>query len=172
MNSHMKWWLNLLILNWSRFSFNLKFDSVRENVSLFQSNHYPCFAVRSLPALRLLHCCCLVATGWRCCNGRRRAAHSRVGRTSTGPFKHMKDVTAVVICWACLSAKKETLETIKLRDSQRTKGLHCHLPCSQSGPTLLATTLHKTRSSMFGLFRGVSWQSAALVLRACSIMRI
>ena len=31
----------------------------------------------------------------------------------------MLDVTGVEINWACLSARKETLETIKLRDYQR-----------------------------------------------------
>ena len=31
----------------------------------------------------------------------------------------MMDVTGVEICWACLSARKETLETFKLRDYQR-----------------------------------------------------
>ena len=31
----------------------------------------------------------------------------------------MMDVTGVYICWACLSAIKETFETFKLRDYQR-----------------------------------------------------
>ena len=31
----------------------------------------------------------------------------------------MMDVTGVKISWACLSARKETLETFKLRDYQR-----------------------------------------------------
>ena len=37
--------------------------SVRENVLLIQSNHHPIFVVSSLPAIRLLCCCCSVATG-------------------------------------------------------------------------------------------------------------
>ena len=35
------------------------------------------------------------------------------------PCKHMMDVTGVEFSWACLSARKETLETFKLRDYQR-----------------------------------------------------
>ena len=66
MNSHMKSWLNSLILNYSWFSF--KFLSVKENVLLIQSNHHPSFAVSSLQALRLLHGCCSVATRRRCCD--------------------------------------------------------------------------------------------------------
>ena len=31
----------------------------------------------------------------------------------------MMDITGIVICWACLSAMKETLEPFKLRDYQR-----------------------------------------------------
>ena len=56
MNSHMKSWLNSLILNYSWFSF--KFLSVKENVLLIQRNHHSSFAVSSLQALRLLHGCC------------------------------------------------------------------------------------------------------------------
>ena len=35
------------------------------------------------------------------------------------PFRHMMDVTGVKICWGCLSAIIETLETFKFREYQR-----------------------------------------------------
>ena len=116
MNSHMQSWLNSLILNWSRFSF--EFLAARENVLLIQSNHNPFFAVGPLPALRLLRWCSWVATGRRC-DGRLRMLHTAEQGGRGVPFKHMMDVTGIEICCAWLSAIKETLETFKLRDYQR-----------------------------------------------------
>ena len=74
MNSHMKSWLNSLILKYSGFSF--KFVSVRENVLLTQSNHQDsspllCGQLTARPK-RLLRGCCSVTTRRRCCAGRRR----------------------------------------------------------------------------------------------------
>ena len=117
MNSHMKSWLNSLILNYSWFSF--KFLSVKENVLLIQSNHHSSFAVSSLQALRLLRGCCSVATRRHCCDGRRLVLRTAEQGGRGRPCKHMMDVTGVEISWACLSARKETLETFKLRDYQR-----------------------------------------------------
>ena len=106
-------------LNYSRSSF--KFVSVRKNVLIIQNNHQPFFAVSSLHALRLLcGCCqCSVVTRLHCCNGRRLVLLTAEQGGRGGPCKHMMDVTGIKICWACLSARKETLETFKLRDCQR-----------------------------------------------------
>ena len=65
-NSHMKSWLNSLNLNGSGFRF--KSVSVREQILTNQSNNDLFFAFISLPALRLLCCCSLMATGLCCCN--------------------------------------------------------------------------------------------------------
>ena len=94
MKNIMKSWLNSLILNWSGFSF--KSVSVREQISLIQSNNDPFFAVSLLPAVRLLCCCCSMATGRRCCDSTCRV----LLRTTEwggleGLFKHMTDVTGV-----------------------------------------------------------------------------
>ena len=75
-NSHMKSWLNSLILNGSGFGF--KSVSVMEQILLIQSNHNPFFAVSSLPALRLLRGCCSMATGRRGCDCRRRVLQRTV----------------------------------------------------------------------------------------------
>ena len=108
MNSHMKSWLNPLILKYSWFSF--KFISVRKNVLIIQSNHHCFFAVSSLQALRLLCGCCSAATKRRCCNCWRRVLHTAEQGGRGGPCKHVMDVTGVEISWVCLSARKETLE--------------------------------------------------------------
>ena len=55
-----------LSLNGSGFSF--KSVSVREQILIIQSNNDLLFAFISLPALRLLCCCSLMATGLCCCN--------------------------------------------------------------------------------------------------------
>ena len=119
MNLHMKSWLNSLISNYSLFSF--KFVSVKENVLLVQSNHHPFFAVSSMQALRLL--CqwygCSVATRQSCCYFTLGVLLTTEQGGCGGPCKRMMDVTGVKICWACLLAGKETLETFKLRDYQR-----------------------------------------------------
>ena len=116
MNSHMKSWSNSLFLKYSWFSF--KFVSVRGYVLLIQSNHHLFFAVSSLHALRLLCGCCLVATRRCCCDCRRRVLRTAEQRGRGRRCKHMMDVTGVEISWAFLSARKETLETFKLRDYQ------------------------------------------------------
>ena len=46
----------------------------------------------------------------------------------------------------------------KSQTSTLTLSLHCHWPCHQSCPTLLATTLTKARSSTFGCSE-LSWES-------------
>ena len=66
----MKSWLNSLILNWSGFSF--KSVSVREQILPIQSNNDPFIPVSSLPALRLLRCCCSMAVRRRWLRLRRR----------------------------------------------------------------------------------------------------
>ena len=49
-----------------------------------------------------------------------------------GHFKHTMDITSVEICWDCLSALKETLETLKLRDYQRDQPqAQRHYPAAQ-----------------------------------------
>ena len=72
------------------------------------------------PAVQLLLC-----GDWAALLRRKKsgAAHSKAGRmwraSSTElTSKHMRDVTGVKFCWACLSSIKETLENFKLRDNQ------------------------------------------------------
>ena len=91
---------------------------MEKNVILIQSYNYPVFAVSSRPALRLLRGCCSVAAGGRCCDGICRVLRTAEHGGGGGPFKHMMDVTGVEICWAFLSAIKESLETFKLKDYQ------------------------------------------------------
>ena len=86
---------------------------------LIQSNHHSFFAVSSLQALRLLCGCCSVETRRRCFDSRGLVLSTTEQRGCGGPCNQMLDVTGVEINWACLSARKETLETIKLRDYQR-----------------------------------------------------
>ena len=43
------------------------------------------------------------------------SVHHRAGKTCR-PFKHRIYATGVKICWACLSAMKETKETFTLRE--------------------------------------------------------
>ena len=67
-------------------------------------------------ALRLLCGCCSVATRRHCCACRRRVLRTEEQGGRGRPCKHMMDVTGVEFSWACLSAKKETLETFKFRE--------------------------------------------------------
>ena len=121
MNSHIKSWIH------QSYWFSFKFVSVRENVLLIQSNHHPCLAVSSLQALRLLcaSCgCCSVAARWCSCNTRCWVLLTAEQGECGGPCKHMMDVTGVKICWACLSARNETLETFKLSLGETIKGIN------------------------------------------------
>ena len=83
---------------------------VSEGNVLLIRNPLPFFAVSSLQALRLLHGCCCVAARRRCCDSRCSVLRTAEQGRSGGPFKHIMDVTGVEICWACLSAIKETVE--------------------------------------------------------------
>ena len=100
---------------------SFKFISIREIVLLIQSNNRPFFAVSSLQTPRLLRGCCSVAT-----RPGDAAATADVGCCAQQSREHAEglwstwlDVTGVEVCWACLSAIKDTLETFKLRDYQR-----------------------------------------------------
>ena len=60
-------WIPLQIC-FSELEWRNKFYSSKR----FQSDNDQFVAVNSLAALRMLSCCCLMATGLRCCDGRRR----------------------------------------------------------------------------------------------------
>ena len=115
MNSHMKSWLNSLILNYSWFSF--KFLSVKENVLLIQSNHHPSFAVSTLQGLRLLCGCCLVATRRFCCYCRRRVLCTAEQGGCGGPCGQGRNWHGDLL--SLLVSKKETSETFKSWDYRR-----------------------------------------------------
>ena len=124
MTSHMKSGLNSnlnssIILNWSGFSFKSG-NSLKQIWNRF-------FAVSSQPTLRLLHCCS-VATGWRCCNSRRRVLLCTADWAEWGglggPFKvlstwwtSLASRSAVPPCHCCQQWRKplkpSSWETIK-----------------------------------------------------------
>ena len=120
MNSHIKSWLTSLILTCKSIRIQNHICFSEGKLLIVQSNHYPLFAVSSLSALRLLCCCCWVASwllGWDSSLWVLQRIALQGGHG--GPFKHMMDVTGIKIFPACLAAMKETLETFKLREYQR-----------------------------------------------------
>ena len=114
-------WRILWYHGWIPFTYEIMVDFVKLNIPdsasiyfsegkcvlLIQSNHLSFVAVSSLQALRLLHGCCCVAAGRRCCDSR-CAAHSRAGKTWRDFYAHDgRHLRRVLL--ACLSAIKETL---------------------------------------------------------------